>query len=69
MGNRYFVRMLVVALALGGASSAQVLSLGKVNHPVSKRMQKQYFAQAADFHRNHDNPFPIPFLLQPGPGH
>ena len=45
MGNKYFVRMLVVALALCGASSAQVLSLGKVNDPVSKRLQKQYFAQ------------------------
>jgi hypothetical protein len=46
MGNKYFVRMLVVALALGGLScSAQVLSLGKVNDPVSKRLQKQYYAQ------------------------
>ena len=46
MGNRYFVRMLVVALTLGSLScSAQVLSLGKVNDPVSKRLQKQYFAQ------------------------
>src|SRR6478609_1865419 len=46
MGNRYFVRMLVVTLALGGLScSAQVLSLGKVNDPVSKRLQKQYYAQ------------------------
>ena len=46
MGNRHFVRMLVVTLALGGLScSAQVLSLGKVNDPVSKRLQKQYFAQ------------------------
>ncbi|HEY2236485.1 MAG TPA: hypothetical protein VGK01_23645 [Candidatus Angelobacter sp.] len=45
MGNRYFVRMLVVALALCGLSSAQVLSLSKVNDPVSKRLQKQYFVQ------------------------
>jgi hypothetical protein len=46
MGNRYFVRMLVVALTLGGLScSAQVLSLSKINDPVSKRLQKQYFAQ------------------------
>src|SRR6476659_7910642 len=46
MGNKYFVRMLIVALALCGLScSAQVLSLGKVNDPVSKRLQKQYFAQ------------------------
>jgi len=45
MGNRYFVRVLVVALALSGLSSAQVLSLGKVNDPVSKRLQKQYFVQ------------------------
>src|SRR6476620_12117363 len=46
MGNRYFVRMLVVALTLGALScSAQVLSLSKINDPVSKRLQKQYFAQ------------------------
>src|SRR6476660_6968660 len=45
MGNRHFVRILVVALALGGVSSAQVLSLSKINDPVSKRLQKQYFAQ------------------------
>src|SRR6476620_1227577 len=46
MGNRYFVRMLVVALALGGLScSAQVLSLSTINDPVSKRLQNQYFAQ------------------------
>jgi hypothetical protein len=65
MGNRYFVRMLVVALVLGGLScSAQVLSLGKVNDPVSKRLQKEYFAQlqqissdAAALH------FPYPFYF------
>jgi hypothetical protein len=46
MGNRYFVRMLIVAFALCGlACSAQVLSLSKINDPVSKRLQKQYFAQ------------------------
>jgi len=45
MGNRYFVRTLIVGLALCGLSSAQVLSLSKVNDPVSKRLQKQYSVQ------------------------
>lgn len=46
MGNRYLVRIVIVALGLFGLScSAQVLSLGRVTDPVSKRLQKQYFAQ------------------------
>ena len=46
MGNRYFVRTLVVALGLFSLSCpAQVLSVGKVTDPVSKRLQKQYYAQ------------------------
>jgi hypothetical protein len=57
--------MLILALTLGGLScSAQVLSLGKVNDPVSKRLQKEYFAQlqqissdAAALH------FPYPFYF------
>ena len=65
MGNRYFVRILIVALGLCGvACSAQVLSLGKVTDPVSKRLQKEYFAQlqqisseAAAIH------FPYPFYF------
>lgn len=65
MGNRYFVRMLVVVLALGGLScSAQVLSLGKANDPVSKRLQKQYYAQlqqiSAETTTIH---FPYPFYF------
>ena len=64
MGNRYFVRMLVVALALGGASSAQVLSLGKVNDPVSKRLQKQYFAQLQQISTETTTiHFPYPFYF------
>jgi hypothetical protein len=65
MGNRYFVRTLVVGLGLFGLScSAQVLSLGKITDPVSKRLQKQYFMQlqqissdAAAIH------FPYPFYF------
>jgi len=65
MGNRYFVRMMIVALGLCGvACSAQVLSLGKVTDPVSKRLQKQYSVQlqqisseAAAIH------FPYPFYF------
>ena len=64
MGSRYFVCMLVVALALGGVSSAQVLSLSKVNDPVSKRLQKQYFVQlqqiATETTAIH---FPFPFYF------
>jgi hypothetical protein len=46
MGNRHFGRMLVVALGLYGLScTAQVLSLGKVTDPVSKRLQKEYSSQ------------------------
>ena len=65
MGNRYFVRMMIVALGLCGvACSAQVLSLSKVTDPVSKRLQKQYSVQlqqisseAAAIH------FPYPFYF------
>ena len=65
MGNKSVVRMLIVAFALCGlACSAQVLSLGKVTDPVSKRLQKEYFAQlqqissdAAALH------FPYPFYF------
>jgi hypothetical protein len=65
MGNRYFVRIFVIALGLCGlACSAQVLSLGKVTDPVSKRLQKQYSVQlqqisseAAAIH------FPYPFYF------
>src|SRR6478609_9255301 len=65
MGNRYFVRTMIVALGLCGvACSAQVLSLGKVTDPVSKRLQKQYSVQlqqisseAAAIH------FPYPFYF------
>jgi len=65
MGNRYFVHMLVVALGLFGLScSAQVQSLGKVTDPVSKRLQKQYYAQlqqiSADAAAIH---FPYPFYF------
>jgi hypothetical protein len=65
MGNKYFVRMLVVALALGGFScSAQVLSLGKVNDPVSKRLQKQYFAQLQQIStETRTIHFPYPFYF------
>jgi hypothetical protein len=64
MGNRYFVRMLVVALAFCGASSAQVLSLGKVNDPVSKRLQKQYFAQLQQISTETTTiHFPYPFYF------
>jgi hypothetical protein len=65
MGNRYFVRTLVVALCLFGiCCSAQVQSLGKVTDPVSKRLQKQYYAQlqqiSADAAAIH---FPYPFYF------
>ena len=66
MGNRNVVRMLVVALRAFAAlsCSAQVLSLGKVNDPVSKRLQKQYFAQlqqiASEATTIH---FPYPFYF------
>jgi hypothetical protein len=64
MGNRYFVRMLVVSLAFCGASSAQVLSLGKVNDPVSKRLQKQYFAQLQQISTETTTiHFPYPFYF------
>jgi hypothetical protein len=65
MGNRYFVRMLVVTLALGGLScSAQVLSLGKVNDPVSKRLQKQYYAQLQQISTETTTiHFPYPFYF------
>jgi hypothetical protein len=64
MGSRYFVRMLVVALALGGVSSAQVLSLGKVNDPISKRLQKQYFAQLQQISTEATTiHFPYPFYF------
>jgi hypothetical protein len=64
MGSRYFVRMLVVALALGGVSSAQVLSLGKVNDPASKRLQKQYFAQLQQISTETTTiHFPYPFYF------
>src|SRR5579859_6411793 len=64
MGNRYFVRMVIVALALCGISSAQVLSLGKVNDPVSKRLQKQYFAQLQQISREATTiHFPYPFYF------
>jgi hypothetical protein len=66
MGNNLFVRTLVLA-ALGLftlSCSAQVLSLGKITDPVSKRLQKQYFTQlqqissdAATIH------FPYPFYF------
>jgi hypothetical protein len=56
--------MLVVALALGGVSSAQVLSLGKVNDPVSKRLQKQYFAQLQQISTEATTiHFPYPFYF------
>ena len=65
MGNRHFVRMLVVTLALGGLScSAQVLSLGKVNDPVSKRLQKQYYAQLQQISTETTTiHFPYPFYF------
>ena len=65
MGNRSFVRMLIIALTLGGLScSAQVLSLGKVNDPVSKRFQKEYFAQLQQISRDAAAlRFPYPFYF------
>src|SRR5579864_8480777 len=65
MGSKYFVRMIIFALGLCGLTcSAQVLSLGRVTDPVSKRLQKEYFAQlqqisseAAVIH------FPYPFYF------
>lgn len=65
MGSRYFVRMIIVALALCGLScSAQVLSLGKVNDPISKRLQKQYFAQLQQISREATTiHFPYPFYF------
>lgn len=65
MGNRYFVRTLAIVLSLFGlCCSAQVQSLGKVTDPVSKRLQKKYYAQlqqisaaAAAIH------FPYPFYF------
>ncbi|MGC2744079.1 MAG: hypothetical protein WA672_12875 [Candidatus Angelobacter sp.] len=65
MGNRYCVRTLVVALSLFGlCCSAQVQSLGRVTDPVSKRLQKQYYAQlqqiSADAAAIH---FPYPFYF------
>jgi hypothetical protein len=46
MGNKYLLRLLIVAMGFCSISSAaQVLTLGKVNDPVSKRLQKQYSAQ------------------------
>jgi hypothetical protein len=65
MENRYFVRTLVVALALGGLScSAQVLSLGKVTDPVSKRLQKQYFTQLQQISTETTTiHFPYPFYF------
>jgi len=57
--------MLVVTLALGGLScSAQVLSLGKVNDPVSKRLQKQYYAQLQQISTETTTiHFPYPFYF------
>ena len=65
MGNRHCVRMFIVALALVGVScSAQVLSLGKVNDPVSKRLQKQYFAQLQQIStETRTIHFPYPFYF------
>jgi len=65
MGNRSCVHTLVVALGLFGLScSAQVQSLGRVTDPVSKRLQKQYYAQlqqiSADAAAIH---FPYPFYF------
>ncbi|MBZ5506654.1 MAG: hypothetical protein LAO78_14440 [Acidobacteriia bacterium] len=65
MGNKVFVRILVVALGLFSLScAAQVLSLGRMTDPVSRQLQKQYFAQlqqlssdAAALH------FPYPFYF------
>ena len=71
MGNRCFVRMLIVALALGGLScSAQVLSLGKVTDPVSKRLQKEYFAQLQQISiRRCRASLSLSLLFQPDTGH
>jgi hypothetical protein len=65
MGNRYFVRMFIIALCLGGLScSAQVSSLGKVTDPVSKRLQKQYFAQLQQISTETTTiHFPYPFYF------
>jgi len=65
MGNKLFVRMLAVALGLCSLScAAQVLSLGKIADPVSRRLQKEYFAQlqqlASDAAAHH---FPYPFYF------
>ena len=65
MGNKSFVRILVVTLGLFGLScAAQVLSVGRITDPASRQLQKQYFAQlqqlssdAAALH------FPYPFYF------
>jgi len=65
MGNRYLIRVLVVAFGLFSFScAAQVSSLGTVTDPVARQLQKQYFAQlqqlssdAAAIH------FPYPFYF------
>ncbi|HWS18520.1 MAG TPA: hypothetical protein VN223_10910 [Candidatus Elarobacter sp.] len=65
MGNRLLVRAFVLALGLCSLPcSAQVLSLGKVTDPVSKRLQKQYFAQLQQISTETTTiHFPYPFYF------
>jgi hypothetical protein len=65
MGNKHFIRRLVAALGVLGVScAAQVLSVGRVADPVSKRLQTEYFAQlqqiSSDVSALH---FPYPFYF------
>jgi hypothetical protein len=65
MENKVFVRTLAVALGLFSLScAAQVVSLGQVKDPVSRRLQKQYSTQlqqlSADAAAHH---FPYPFYF------
>ncbi|HEY5028161.1 MAG TPA: hypothetical protein VIK39_07105 [Candidatus Angelobacter sp.] len=65
MGNKLLVRAFVLALGLCSLPcSAQVLSLGKVTDPVSKRLQKQYFPQLQQISTETTTiHFPYPFYF------
>lgn len=65
MGNKTFVRILVLALGIFGLScTAQVLSVGRITDPVSRQLQKQYFAQLQELSKDAGAlHFPYPFYF------
>jgi hypothetical protein len=64
MGNKNFVRMLVVTLSLGLSCGAQVLSVSQIKDPKAQLLQKQYISQlralSAEATAIH---FPYPFYF------